>query len=681
VPPDGLERLLEVALGTIVEAVAISDAAGRICWCNASFGRLVGRASDELIGELVLNVLRLRMGEEPCLPEDHPWAVAIRTKRRSSGLFELQISGRPLDLQITATPVITGDEITVVLAMLDLTDRRLAEVAMTRTQEELEGLVLRRTQELEDAKRGLENEIIVRKNIESELRIAKNAAESASRAKSTFLANMSHELRTPLNAIIGYSEMVEEEANELGYDQIIPDLHKIRDAGSHLLSLISNILDLSKIEAGKMEAHLDTFEVASLFETVVNTIQPIANSSEIELIATCPADIGTMRSDKVKIRQVLINMLSNACKFTQRGRVELTIARAAEPPFHVPNLIEDWLCFRVADTGVGMSPQQVAVLFREFSQVNASASLRNAGTGLGLALSKRFCRMLGGDILVESTPGVGTTFTVWLPSTPEEITGSSAMEAATIWARPRRSLPPIGVVLVIADDPWASQMMKAMVAKESIRTVSARTGAEGLRLARELHPFAITIDVQSPGLGGWTVLDELKRDPSLSEVPVVLAAALEGTETAFAISPAAWVTLPLDKESFAKRLRTFARVGHAMVVSDDGETRSTLRRTIEQSGWTAVDGGGELLTLERLSAKKIDLLLVDPAADALDALARILELKREPSTSSIPIAMILRGDLVHEHHQRLCSASRRALQSGGLDRDQISREISIALKL
>jgi signal transduction histidine kinase len=231
----------------------------------------------------------------------------------------------------------------------------------------------------------------------------------ASRYKSEFLANMSHELRTPLNAIIGYSEMLQEEAEDLGYVDFTPDLQKINAAGKYLLALINDILDLSKIEAGRMDLYPETFDLATMLHDVETTVQPLAEKNANALVVQCIDTLGTMRTDLTKVRQALFNLLSNACKFTKRGTVTLVVTRQVEDG-------AEWITFRVSDTGIGMTPAQMAKLFQAFSQAEVSTARQFGGTGLGLAITKQFCQMMGGDITVESEVGKGSVFTIRLPA-------------------------------------------------------------------------------------------------------------------------------------------------------------------------------------------------------------------------------------------------------------------------
>ncbi|HXU88731.1 MAG TPA: GAF domain-containing protein, partial [Methylomirabilota bacterium] len=322
--------------------------------------------------------------------------------------------------------------------------------------------------------------------------------EAADRHKSEFLANMSHELRTPLNAIIGYSEMLQEDASDLGAEQFVDDLKKINAAGKHLLELINAVLDLSKIEAGKMELYLETFEVAGLIKDIVAVIQPLAAKNANRLDVRCPDTIGTMRADLTKVRQALFNLLSNACKFTERGTITLAVTRETLDDGR------DGLAFSVRDTGIGMTPEQLARLFEAFSQADAATTRKYGGTGLGLALSRRLCRMMGGDVSVQSETGHGSTFTIRLPVEVREAAEDTVVPTARIDA------DAVGTVLVIDDEPSVRDLMQRFLTKEGFRVATASAGEDGLRLARDIRPDMITLDVMMPGMDGWAVLSALK---------------------------------------------------------------------------------------------------------------------------------------------------------------------------
>src|SRR5437868_8426408 len=363
----------------------------------------------------------------------------------------------------------------------------------------------------------LEEEITHRRKAQDELLKAKHAAEEASRAKSTFLANMSHELRTPLNAIIGYSEMLEEESRESGKSDSVQDLRKIQSAGKHLLSLINDVLDLSKIEAGKMGLHLENFEVAPLIDEMTAALQPAAAKNGNTIHAHVAKNLAAMHADVTKVRQILFNLLSNACKFTDHGTVSVDVDQSKVEG-------ADWVRFRVSDTGIGITAKQKENLFHEFSQADASIARKYGGTGLGLAITHRFVQLMKGRISAESEPGKGATFTVQLPAqvameTPEAARPGGSKDTGTSLADSKIKRD---TVLVIDDDASVRDLMSRFLTKLGFHVVAAANGPEGVRLARQVCPLVITLDVVMPECDGWTVLKQLKSDPALAEIPVIM---------------------------------------------------------------------------------------------------------------------------------------------------------------
>src|SRR5437870_1188894 len=340
--------------------------------------------------------------------------------------------------------------------------------AMLSDIQQRDGALRGANEELQTRTQELEEEISQRRQAQEELLKAKHVAEEASRAKSTFLANMSHELRTPLNAIIGYSEMLEEDARGSERTENQQDLQKIQSAGKHLLSLINDVLDLSKIEAGKMGLHLETFDVSLMVEEMVTTLRPAIGKNANNVRVRLADDIGAMRADATKVRQILFNLMSNACKFTDHGTIALDVSQSAMEG-------QEWIRFRVKDTGIGISAKQQEKLFQEFSQADATISRKYGGTGLGLAISYRFVQMMKGRIGVESQPGQGSTFTVYLPAQVTVDTAEAAQSegAGAAAAGSSRHKPELDTILVIDDDPAVRDLMSRFLTKLGFRAVAA----------------------------------------------------------------------------------------------------------------------------------------------------------------------------------------------------------------
>ncbi len=499
----------------------------------------------------------------------------------------------------------------------------------------------------------------------SELLEARHDAEAANSAKSQFLAGMSHELRTPLNAILGYSEMLQEEAAERGQPDLIPDLQKIQVAGKHLLTLINDVLDLSKIEAGRMEFQPETFDVREAIHAVVETMRPLVAKNRNRLDVRIAADAGLMHADLTRTRQVLLNLLSNASKFTEDGVITLELRRDAADG-------AAWLVFRVSDTGIGMTPEQMTRLFQAFSQAEASTSRRYGGTGLGLAISKRFCELMGGDIAVESVVGKGSTFSVRLPAQlPHE---PAALEVRAESASGAGAL----TVLVIDDDAAARTLLQRHLTKAGYRVEEAADGKTGIARARAFRPDVITLDVMMPGMDGWAVLTALKSDATLADIPVVMATIVDETRMGFALGATEYLSKPIDRARLLAAVQRCAQAAagaRALVVEDDEATRLMVRRTLERAGWTVDEAENGRVGLERLRDHAPEIVLLDLMMPEMDGFAFLEELRAEPARATLSVIVITAKVLTEEDRRRLNGGVEAIVQKGGRGCEELLSEI------
>jgi signal transduction histidine kinase/DNA-binding response OmpR family regulator len=551
--------------------------------------------------------------------------------------------------------------------------------AMTARLDELyaglESKVRERTQELSEALR--------------ELAVKRDEALDASRTKSLFLANMSHELRTPLNAIIGYSEMLEEEADDFGYEDIIPDLQKIQKAGKHLLALINDILDISKIEAGKVDLFIEEFELQELLEDILSTIQPLIEKNENELVLEGD-ELGKIHNDVTKMRQVIFNLLSNAAKFTTQGTITIAVKRTLEAG-------DEWLEVAVSDTGIGMTPEQLSKVFSEFTQADASTTRKYGGTGLGLPISRHFCQMMGGDINVASVEGQGSTFTMRVPAhvisktsaedeKPAIVTGSTAA-SKPLEAKDTHDTQPVPdlsdstvTVLVIDDDATVHDLLNRVLKREGFNVISAFNGDEGIEKARQLHPDVITLDVMMPQMDGWAVLSRIKSDDELHDIPVIMLSMLDNKSLGFALGATDYLTKPVDRNILVSTLKrqkakTEKQEGHILIIEDDPDTRELLRRTAEREGWISSEAEDGRKGLNRLAQERPDLILLDLMMPEMDGLQFLAEMRKNEAWRTIPVIVVTAKTLTDEERQWLNQGVERILQKADYRPDYLVDEI------
>ena len=464
-----------------------------------------------------------------------------------------------------------GEEASVELMLL----------AFTRMSDEVNALINARTSEMEKAR---------------------DEAIDAKGETSRFFANMSHELRTPLNAILGYGEMLAEDCEDLGYDDLLPDLKKITSAGTHLLSLINNILDISKIESGKMELYITSFEIEDVVDVIKDISAPLVSKNNNAFQTNIQDGIGAMRQDETKLRQCLSNLLSNAAKFTEAGTVTLEVDASLEKEIEM-------VSFKVIDTGEGMSEEGVGKVFEVYTQAERSTSAKHGGTGLGLPLSREMAQMMGGDITLTSELGVGSVFTLKLPRDcpqDEHEVSDSVLEGIDDDEK---------LVVLIDDDVTMHDLIKRTLNKIGLTLVGATDSEKGMQMVRETKPKLLLLDVLMPGRDGWSILRECKSDPELKDMPVIMVSQLNQDTLANSLGADDYITKPIDRELFLKTIKNILGDGDTdnnkiLIIDDDENTRDLLSRMLKEGGWvpkTAKDG-----------KEGLDQLGEDPALIVLD---------------------------------------------------------------
>jgi signal transduction histidine kinase/CheY-like chemotaxis protein len=541
---------------------------------------------------------------------------------------------------------------------------------------------------LEESNRTLERKVAERT---LDLQKATVAAREANQAKSAFLAKMSHELRTPMNAIIGYSEILLEDATDRGDDGANADLKKILTAARHLLGLINDVLDLSKIEAGKMDLYLESFDIARLVQEVVTTAQPLIDRNGNRVTVECAPDVGLMHADATKLRQILLNLVSNASKFTEKGEIRIVGARERKPQGEI-------IVLRVIDSGIGMTPEQMNRLFQAFSQADHSTSAKYGGTGLGLAISRQFARLMGGDIGVESAPGKGSTFTVRLPArvvAENSVTAPSLLKETPLDLPPLPILPaplpassntvpglpstaPRGRLLIIDDDEKVHSMLQTLLTHENYSVKCARTGAEGLAIAEEFHPHVVVLDILLPQIDGRAALDRLKESPALANIPIILLTMTANGEMGFALSATDYLSKPVVGSNLLpiiQKLSALRTQIPIMVVEDNAAVREMIVRLLDREGWPALEAENGRVALELLKQHTPSVVLLDLLMPELDGFSVLREMRANPAWRDIPVVVLTSLDLTAEVRRFLEQQAERVLQKGRYTRDELLQEV------
>ena len=524
---------------------------------------------------------------------------------------------------------------------------------------------------------------LLRQNEQIRLVVRKRTAEAeaANKAKSAFLANMSHELRTPMNAIIGYSEMLMEDAEDAGQEDIIPDLKKINQAGGHLLALINDVLDLSKIESGKMDAYPEDINVDSLIDEMGATAHPLIEKNGNRLAIERGENLGSAFQDLTKLRQMLLNLMSNAAKFTHEGTVTLQANRLTQEN-------KEWLTFAVSDTGIGIAEDKLDHVFDEFTQADDSTTRDYGGTGLGLAITRRFCDLLGGELNVRSELGAGSTFTIRIPAV---LPGSKTAQQSTE-ATPEKSeagqkgiedISPGTTILVVDDDPVACELIGRSLEKDGFNVVTAPGGEDCLRLARQLQPAAVTLDVMMPEMDGWSVLRAFKADPELRHIPVIMLTMIDDRTRGYSLGAVDYLMKPVDREQLHKTLSRYRKDGDSgtvLLVEDDLKNRDMMARTLEKAGWQVSEAGNGREALDHLAIKLPDLILLDLMMPVMDGFSFLAEMRAKAEWQHIPVIVVTAKDLTPDDRQRLNGMVKQVLEKSPHTSEQLLEYLRDAVR-
>ena len=523
-------------------------------------------------------------------------------------------------------------------------------VAFSRMSDEVNGLIDARTSEMETAR---------------------DEARDASDQKTKFFANMSHELRTPLNAILGYGEMLYEDCEDLGYDDLLPDLKKITSSGTHLLSLINNILDLSKIEAGKMELFVTSFEIENMVQTIKDVSEPLAAKNDNGFVINLDGAMGSMSQDETKLRQCLTNFLSNGFKFTKNGTVTLDVKARMEGDV-------EFVDFAVIDTGAGMSPEGVAKVFEEYTQAERSTSANYGGTGLGLPISKKFAEMMGGDVIVTSEEGVGSVFTMSVPRECPEY-NDDEVDSNVINLDDQDNL-----VVLVDDDVAMHDLIKRTISKLNLTLLGATNSEKGMELIREVKPKLILLDVLMPGRDGWSLLKECKTDQELKDIPVIMISQLNQSNLASSLGANDYLTKPIDRSHFINTLKrimgTDTQNQKVLVIDDDKDVRELLSRLLKDAGYRPIDARDGKEGLERTKDEP-SLIILDlemPRMDGFEFLDNYI--KNVPEEKRAPVLVFSGKDLTDVQEDLLKERVVGLVKKDDVSMDKLSQMIQGIIK-
>ena len=633
------------------DAIVTITGDGTILDFNPAATQIFGFEHEEAIGQNVKVLMPLNQRQH------HDEQVDRYTKTGESKVVgrrrEFQgrhKDGRTFPIELTLTDLSVHGEKLFVGIIRDITDEKAAQAEIEASRIQLKQLLDERTEQVE-------------------------VANQATEMKSGFLANMSHELRTPLNVIMGITELLKEDAEDEGQTDMIEPLERVHRSSTHLLQLINDILDLSKIEAGKIELHVETIKLDSLLDDIRASAAILVQKNENTFEMDVDDGLGIVNTDLVRLKQILTNLVGNACKFTTSGQIKLHVY---SPPANEGQ--SSRLIFDVSDTGIGMTEEQMDGLFEEFKQADSSTTKKFGGTGLGLAISRSLAQLLGGDITVKSVYGKGSTFQLTIPYTPSGTEKLTAMQSETPATMPN----PGTTILVVDDSKVARQNICNGLHRQGFITCEAGDGAEALRIAREVIPDAITLDISMPDIMGWDVLAALKASEETQHIPVILCSVLDKTQRGISLGAVEHLTKPVDRSKLRATILKHINDCAAMtvlVVDDESSVRQQIQRALNDDNIDVIEAEHGEDALEQIAVRTPDLIILDLMMPRMDGFELLEQLRRKNETGGIPIMILTSKELDKAERELLETATQNIFSKGQNSIEEIVSQIEKSLPL